>query len=165
MRVWTTAFALPHTGKSANHAVRVRGIRSNQRSVRIIREIFWIARENARSHYRRAIRSHGFDRNVVVDLNAKAFIARSLIGRLTPMGRLRSRWSQLVAPLEKKLNGALGSLPCGLRKGSQSGHARCGVKPMAESRQRCQASQAERAQTGRLFIFSYFAIGVIPRRT
>ena len=27
---------------------------------------------------------------------------RSLIGRLTPMRRLRGRWSQLVAPLEKK---------------------------------------------------------------
>src|SRR5918995_5996387 len=46
-----------------------------------------------------------FDLTVLIgtwlhDPNTKVFIGRSLIGSLTPMGRLRGRWSQLVAPLE-----------------------------------------------------------------
>jgi hypothetical protein len=33
---------------------------------------------------------------------ARVVVGLSLIGSLTPMGRLRGRWSQLVAPLEEK---------------------------------------------------------------
>ena len=69
------------------------------------------------------------------------------------MGRLRGRWSQLVAPLEKKTERSTRVVPCGLREGSQSGRARSGVKPMIESRQREESPWDLRADLEGLFIF------------
>lgn len=75
------------------------------------------------------------------------------------MGRLRGRWSQLVAPLEKKTERSTRVVPCGLREGSQPGRARYGVKPMTESRQRGEAPWDLRADHKGLFILRH----VVPR--
>lgn len=69
------------------------------------------------------------------------------------MGRLRGRWSQLVAPLEERKKRSTRVVPCGLREGSQPGRARHGVKPTTESRQREVAPWDLRADHKGLFVF------------
>ena len=84
--------------------------KTNQQTQRGIRFLFWIAYVRPESHYARAIRSHGLDRNVVTDENAKA--RHSVISQRefdpdgTAAGSLVAASS---STRDKKLNGALGS--------------------------------------------------------